>query len=117
METFFELGVDAGIAHLKLNRPERMNTMTPVFFAALRDAVRGLHGDGGTRVLVISSTGRHFSRRAGRRLCRAVVTAPMTARRPVQVSVRPPFVPTFRSHLPSWISRSAASTARRSAVA
>jgi enoyl-CoA hydratase len=61
MDTFFELGVDAGVAHLKLNRPERMNTMTPVFFAALRDAVRGLHGDGRTRVLVISSTGRHFS--------------------------------------------------------
>jgi enoyl-CoA hydratase len=62
MDSFFELGVDAaGIAHLKLSRPERMNTMTPAFFAALRDAVRGLHADGRTRVLVISSTGRHFS--------------------------------------------------------
>jgi enoyl-CoA hydratase len=61
MDRFFELGVDAGIAHLRLDRPERMNTMTPAFFTALRDAVRGLHADGATRVLVISSTGKHFS--------------------------------------------------------
>jgi enoyl-CoA hydratase len=61
MDRFFELGVDTGIAHLRLDRPERMNTMTPPFFAALRDAVRGLHADGATRVLVISSTGKHFS--------------------------------------------------------
>ena len=37
---FFQLGTDAGIAHLQLNRPERMNTMAPPFFPALRDAVQ-----------------------------------------------------------------------------
>ena len=31
---------DDGIAHLQLNRPERLNTMAPPFFPALRDAVR-----------------------------------------------------------------------------
>ncbi len=31
----------------------------------------------------------------------AVVTAPITTSRPVHVRVRPPSVPTFRSHLPS----------------
>lgn len=60
MNEFFSLGVQDGIAHLQLNRPERMNTMSPPFFPALRDAVRGLGDAGATRVLVISSTGRHF---------------------------------------------------------
>jgi len=50
-----------GISLLVLNRPERMNTMAPAFFPALRDAVRGLADEGATRVLVISSTGKHFS--------------------------------------------------------
>ena len=61
MNDFFELTHDAGIAHLRLNRPERMNTMAPAFFTGVRDAVRGLQDDASTRVLVISSTGRHFS--------------------------------------------------------
>ena len=33
----------------------------PAFFPALRDAVRALHDAAGARVLVIASTGRHFS--------------------------------------------------------
>jgi enoyl-CoA hydratase len=61
MESYFELTVAQGIAHLQLNRPERMNTFAPPFFPALRDAVRRLHDDAHTRVLVISSTGKHFS--------------------------------------------------------
>lgn len=61
-DTFFSLELAAsGIAHLQLNRPERMNTMAPPFFPALRDAVLRLNAEGQTRVLVISSTGRHFS--------------------------------------------------------
>ena len=58
---FFELSHDGAIAHLQLNRPERMNTMAPAFFPAVRDAVRALDAAGATRVLVISSTGKHFS--------------------------------------------------------
>ncbi len=61
MNDFFQLSIDAGIAHLQLNRPERMNTMAPAFFPALRDAVQGLHEEASARVLVISSTGKHFS--------------------------------------------------------
>jgi enoyl-CoA hydratase len=62
MNDFFTLATDdPGIAHLQLNRPERLNTMTPAFFPALRDAVRALHDGGETRALVISSTGKHFS--------------------------------------------------------
>ena len=57
---FFLLETTNGIAHLMLNRPERLNTMSPPFFPALRDAVRGLNDSGEARVLVISSTGKHF---------------------------------------------------------
>ncbi|WIT13004.1 enoyl-CoA hydratase-related protein [Paucibacter sediminis] len=59
---FFTLSQpEPGLAHLQFNQPERMNTMSPRFFPALRDAVRALDDAGETRVLVISSTGKHFS--------------------------------------------------------
>jgi enoyl-CoA hydratase len=59
---YFQLELSAsGIAHLQLNRPERLNTFAPPFFPALRDAVQQLNAEGRTRVLVISSTGKHFS--------------------------------------------------------
>jgi len=62
MNDFFQLATDdRGVAHLQLNRPERMNTMAPAFFPAFRDAVQALHDEGRARVLVISSTGKHFS--------------------------------------------------------
>jgi enoyl-CoA hydratase len=60
---YFHLDTDAatGISRLTLNRPERMNTMDAGFFPALRDAVRALDDAGQTRVLVLASTGKHFS--------------------------------------------------------
>src|SRR5512145_91620 len=61
MNDFFTLRTQGHVAHLQLSRPERMNTMSPAFFPALRDAVRGLQDDASTRALVISSTGKHFS--------------------------------------------------------
>ncbi|MEO6744535.1 MAG: enoyl-CoA hydratase-related protein [Caldimonas sp.] len=60
MNDFFSLETQDRVAHLQLNRPERLNTMSPPFFPALRDAVRALGETGDTRALVISSTGRHF---------------------------------------------------------
>jgi enoyl-CoA hydratase len=59
---YFALSLaDDGVAHLQLNRPERLNTMAPAFFPAVRDAVLALNAAGRARALVISSTGRHFS--------------------------------------------------------
>jgi enoyl-CoA hydratase len=52
---------DDGVTHLQLSRPERLNTLDPAFYPALRDAVLALNAEGRTRVLVISSTGKHFS--------------------------------------------------------
>jgi enoyl-CoA hydratase len=52
----FELSEDAGVAHLKLSRPERRNAMTAAFWKELPAIVRGLDA----KVLVLSSTGPHF---------------------------------------------------------
>ena len=61
-DTFFTLDERAdGVSVLTLSRPERMNTMTPAFFPAVRDAVARLNAEGRTRVLVIASSGKHFS--------------------------------------------------------
>ncbi|MBK7614829.1 MAG: enoyl-CoA hydratase/isomerase family protein [Burkholderiales bacterium] len=56
-----ETDTTTGISRLTLARPERMNTLDPGFFPAVRDAVRALDDAGQTRVLVLSSTGKHFS--------------------------------------------------------
>ena len=63
MNDFFQLTLDdaAGVATLELHRPERLNTLAPAFFPALRDAVQRLSDEGRTRALVLRSTGRHFS--------------------------------------------------------
>jgi enoyl-CoA hydratase len=63
MNDFFTVALDetSGVATLELNRPERMNTLAPPFFPALRDALVALDDAGRTRVLVIASTGKHFS--------------------------------------------------------
>ena len=56
----FELDQIDGIAHLKLNRPEKRNSMIPAFWQELPSIVEKLDAAGKTRVLVISSTGKHF---------------------------------------------------------
>ena len=63
MNEYFTLTLDeaTGVATLELNRPERLNTLAPPFFPALRDAVQRLSDEGRTRVLVLRSTGKHFS--------------------------------------------------------
>jgi enoyl-CoA hydratase len=61
MNEFFLLTLQDHVAHLQLNQAAHANTLAPLFFPALRDAVRGLHDGGQARVLVISSTGAQFS--------------------------------------------------------
>lgn len=57
----FQLTVAGHVAHLVLNRPEAMNTMNPLFWRELDEVLATLHRGGDARVLVISSTGKHFS--------------------------------------------------------
>jgi enoyl-CoA hydratase len=61
MNEFFRLTQQDHVAHLQLDQPARSQALTPPFFPALRDAVRGLQESGATRVLLISSAGAHFS--------------------------------------------------------
>jgi enoyl-CoA hydratase len=63
MNDFFRIDRDpaTGIAELVLNRADRMNTMAPAFFPALRDAVQALDDAGATRVLILRAEGKHFS--------------------------------------------------------
>jgi len=57
----FSLTTTDHIAHLVLNRPEAMNTMHPTFWRELDEVLTHIHKAGEARVLVISSTGKHFS--------------------------------------------------------
>ena len=59
--TCFSLSLTDHVAHLVLNRPEAMNTMHPTFWRELDEVLTQIHKTGQARVLVISSTGKHFS--------------------------------------------------------
>jgi len=57
----FSLSIDNHVAHLVLNRPEALNTMGPTFWKELDAVLKHLHTSATARVLVISSTGKHFT--------------------------------------------------------
>lgn len=57
----FELTISNRIAHIQLNRPERKNMMTLSFWDELPDLVKKIERESTARVIVLSSTGRHFS--------------------------------------------------------
>ena len=59
--TCFELEETEGVAHLILSRPDELNSMIPSFWTELPEIVDELSDSGRARVLVISSTGKHFS--------------------------------------------------------
>ncbi|MGI4812787.1 MAG: enoyl-CoA hydratase-related protein [Janthinobacterium lividum] len=56
----FSLSVDAHIAHLVLNRPEKRNPLTRSFWQEFPEAIRALDAEASARVLVISSQGPYF---------------------------------------------------------
>ncbi len=56
----FDLMVNDKIAHLQLNRPEAYNSMSREFWREFPDAIRALDTTAEARVLVISSSGKHF---------------------------------------------------------
>lgn len=59
--TCFEVGVEDKIASVVLSRPEAYNSMIPEFWEELPEIVRTLDESGEARVLVLSSTGKHFT--------------------------------------------------------
>ncbi len=57
----FEVTESEGIAHIVLNRPDELNSMTPEFWRELPQLVDEISNRGAARAMVVSSTGRHFS--------------------------------------------------------
>ena len=57
----FSLSTENHIAHLVLNQPRTFNTMHPTFWRELDEVLTQVNTNGQARVLVISSTGKHFS--------------------------------------------------------
>jgi enoyl-CoA hydratase len=57
----FEVDITGAVAHVRLSRPDELNTMTADFWRELPEIVTGISDAAAARVVVISSTGRHFS--------------------------------------------------------
>jgi len=49
------------IAYITLNRPDAMNSMIPAFWTEFPSAIRAIDDERSACVIVISSTGKHFS--------------------------------------------------------
>ncbi len=60
-DSCFDVEIADKIAHVRLNRPDELNTMTPAFWRELPEIVTRISDDASARVVVISSTGKHFS--------------------------------------------------------
>lgn len=59
--TCFDVEIAAKIAHIRLKRGDALNTMTREFWRELPEIVRDIDRGAKARVIVISSTGKHFS--------------------------------------------------------
>jgi enoyl-CoA hydratase len=57
----FEVSIKDNIARVQLNRPEKRNSMNPQFWKELPEIIRDIDQQARARVIVISSTGPHFS--------------------------------------------------------
>jgi enoyl-CoA hydratase len=59
--TCFDVQQDSGVATVTLSRGDQLNTMVPAFWDELPILMRDLDASGEVRVVVLASTGRHFS--------------------------------------------------------
>jgi enoyl-CoA hydratase len=57
----FEVSIDSGVAHVRLNRPEAFNSMNRAFWRELPAIVDDISANARARCIVVSSTGKHFS--------------------------------------------------------
>jgi enoyl-CoA hydratase len=57
----FKVTLDNQIAHVQLSRPEAMNSMNKAFWVELPLCMRDIERLTAARVIIISSTGKHFS--------------------------------------------------------
>lgn len=54
------IAIDAGVADVRLNRPDKMNALDPAMFAGIVAAIDTLAATPGLRAVVLSGTGRGF---------------------------------------------------------
>lgn len=59
--TCFDVEIAGKVAHLRLKRPEAMNSMNRDFWRELPEIVRDIDRNAKARVIVLSSTGKHFT--------------------------------------------------------
>ncbi|MGE5566976.1 MAG: crotonase/enoyl-CoA hydratase family protein [Parcubacteria group bacterium] len=59
--TCFDVSIEGGVAHIRLNRPDAFNAMNRAFWNELPAIVRDIDDNARARCIVISSTGKHFS--------------------------------------------------------
>ena len=57
----FEVSTQDLVAHVRLNRPQKRNSMNPAFWRELPAIVADIDGNAKARAIVVSSTGPHFS--------------------------------------------------------
>lgn len=56
-----EVSIENKIAHVVLNRPNELNTMTAEFWQELPQVITEIDEQASARVIVLSSTGKHFT--------------------------------------------------------
>src|ERR1700754_4478840 len=59
--TCFKVSIENNIAHIQLSRPEAFNSMPRAFWNELPVIVNDINDNARARVIVISSTGKHFT--------------------------------------------------------
>jgi enoyl-CoA hydratase len=57
----FNVEIAGNIAHVQLKRGDELNTMVPEFWRELPEIVKDIDANAKARVIVFSSTGKHFS--------------------------------------------------------
>ena len=57
----FEVSIENQVAHIQLSRPQKRNAMSPEFWDELPEIVKDIDANVKARVIVISSTGPHFT--------------------------------------------------------
>ena len=57
----FSVDINDKIAHIRLNRPEKANSMIPSFWTDFPETVKEISDAGEARVIVLSAEGKHFT--------------------------------------------------------
>ncbi|MBV9992028.1 MAG: crotonase/enoyl-CoA hydratase family protein [Alphaproteobacteria bacterium] len=57
----FNVEIEGAVAHLQMKRPQELNSMVPEFWKELPEIVRDIDREARARVIVVSSTGKHFT--------------------------------------------------------